>query len=118
MFSAALFVLIDCQFARCPHLSRGRALRERASADKSPSRDVKKRLAALFAIEFSIGPYPVLPRCPPQSPGKSANEDNEIFHGLGISRYSHPRCENCYIYCRLIDRWKKINAIRISQVDL
>lgn len=63
MFSAALFVLIDCQFARCPHLSgdgrcaSGRT--ERASVDKSPSSDVKKRLAALFAIEFSIGPYPV-----------------------------------------------------------
>lgn len=24
MFSAALFVLIDCQFARCPHLSGDR----------------------------------------------------------------------------------------------
>lgn len=32
MFSAALFVLIDCQFARCPHLSGdGRYTSERAS---------------------------------------------------------------------------------------
>lgn len=36
MFSAALFVLIDCQFARCPHLSGdGRYASERASGKAS-----------------------------------------------------------------------------------
>lgn len=57
MFSAALFVLIDCQFAQCPHLS-GESVRERVcerrgrerenagiarTFDKSPPLDVKKR---------------------------------------------------------------------------
>jgi len=56
-----------------PAFIRGRGLRERASY-KSPSRDVEKRLAALFAIEFSIGSYPILPRYPHHSQGESADE--------------------------------------------
>lgn len=41
MFSAALFVLIDCQFARCPHLSGdGHCASERAS-ERAP---IKARL--------------------------------------------------------------------------
>lgn len=62
-----------------PAFIRGRALRERASADKSPPRDVKKRLCALFTIEFSIGPYPILPRCPTISDEKCRQGQHEFL---------------------------------------
>lgn len=89
MFSAVLFVLIDCQFARCPHLSGGgRCANEWASADKSPTRDVKKRLDALFTIEFSIGPYPVLPRCPYNLRWKVPTRTMWIFTTRLLSRIS------------------------------
>lgn len=71
-----------------PAFIKGRALRERASADKSPSRDVKKRLAALFAIEFSIGPYPVLPRCPHNPRAKVPTRITRSFTARNIPIFS------------------------------
>jgi len=80
MFSAVLFVLIDCQFAQCPHLSGG----GRCASERVPIKAPRCKETSRCAVRDRIFDWPLsrFAPLPPQSSMKSADEDNVNFYSL------------------------------------